>query len=72
VASLEPGGPAETAGLREQDLIVAWDSRPIAGIEDLQRALSEAQPGSAATVTLIRGTEKLELKVVPSDRPIRR
>jgi S1-C subfamily serine protease len=72
VASLEPGGPAEKAGVREQDLIVAWDGRPIAGIEDLQRALSEAEPGKAAVMTVIRGTEKLQLEVVPSDRPIRR
>jgi S1-C subfamily serine protease len=72
VASVEPGGPAEKAGLREQDLIVAWDGRAIAGIEDLQRALSEAQPGSAATVTVIRGTEKVALQVVPADRPVNR
>ena len=72
VASVEPGGPAEKAGLREQDLIVAWDGHAIAGIEDLQRALSEVQPGAAANVTVIRGTEKLTLEVVPSDRPVRR
>jgi S1-C subfamily serine protease len=72
VASVEPGGPAEKAGLREQDLIVAWDSRAISGIEDLQRALSEAQPGSTASVTVIRGTEKVALEVVPADRPVHR
>jgi S1-C subfamily serine protease len=72
VASLEPGGPAEKAGMREQDLIVAWDGRAIAGIEDLQRALSEAHPGAPVTVTVIRGTEKLALEVIPSDRPVRR
>ena len=72
VASVEPGGPAEKAGLREQDLIVAWDGRSVAGIEDLQRALSETQPGSTAKVTAIRGTEKLALEVVPADRPVRR
>jgi len=71
VASVEAGGPAEKAGLREQDLIVGWDERPIAGIEDLQRVLSETEPGSKAAVTLIRGTEKITLEVVPSDRPVR-
>jgi S1-C subfamily serine protease len=72
VVSMEPGGPAEKAGLREQDLVVAWDGRAIAGIEDLQRALSEAQPGATAVVTVIRGTEKVTLNIVPSDRPMRR
>ncbi len=72
VASIEHGGPADKAGLREQDVIVAWDGRPIAGIEDLQRALSETRPGAVVNVTVIRGTEKLQLQVTPSDRPIRR
>jgi S1-C subfamily serine protease len=72
VASVEQGGPAESAGMHERDLIVAWDGRPIAGIEDLQRALSETPPGTPVTVTVIRGAEKLDLRVTPSDRPIRR
>jgi S1-C subfamily serine protease len=71
VASIEPGGPADKAGMRERDVIVAWDGRPIAGIEDLQRALSETRPETAVSVTVLRGTEKLQLQVTPSDRPIR-
>ncbi len=72
MASIEAGGPAEKAGIREQDLIVAWDGRPIAGIEDLQRALSETQPGTVVSITVIRGTEKVQMQVTPSGRPIRR
>jgi S1-C subfamily serine protease len=72
VASLEPGGPAEKAGMREQDMIVAWGTRPISGIEDLQRALSEAQPGVAVPVIVVRGSEKLTLEVTPADRPVQR
>jgi S1-C subfamily serine protease len=72
VASVERSGPAETAGLREQDIIVAWNGRPVSGIEDLQRALSEAQPGVAVAVTVVRGSEKLTLMVTPADRPVQR
>jgi len=71
VVSVEPASPAEKAGLREQDLIVAWGGRTVAGIEDLQRMLSEAQPDSALTVTVVRGAEKHTLEVVPADRPVR-
>jgi S1-C subfamily serine protease len=72
VVSVEPASPAEKAGLREQDLIVAWGGRTVAGIEDLQRMLSEAQPDSTLTVTVVRGAEKLALEVVPADRPVAR
>ncbi len=72
VVTVEAGSPAEKGGLRERDLIVVWDGRPIAGIEDLQRALSEAQPGTTAIVSVIRGTEKIDLQITPSDRPMRR
>jgi S1-C subfamily serine protease len=73
VISVEPGSPAEKAGLREQDLIVAWSGRAVGGIEDLQRVLSGAEPEAPATVTVIRGVEKLALEVVPTtDRPRQR
>jgi len=66
VISVEAGSPAEKAGLREQDLVVAWSERAIAGIEDLQRVLSGAQPETPAVVTVIRGSEKLALEIVPT------
>jgi S1-C subfamily serine protease len=73
VISVEPGSPAEKAGLREQDLIVAWSGRAVGGIEDLQRVLSGAEPEAPASVTVIRGVEKLALEVVPTtDRPRQR
>jgi S1-C subfamily serine protease len=72
VVSVEPGSPAEKAGLREQDMIVAWGERKVTGIEDLQRVLSETQPDTPVTATVIRGSEKHALEIVPADRPSRR
>ncbi len=51
---------------------MAWGGRTVAGIEDLQRMLSEAQPDSPLTVTVVRGAEKHTLEVVPADRPVAR
>jgi S1-C subfamily serine protease len=65
VASLEPGGPAALAGLREGDLVVALAGRPVATVDDLHRLLAEAAIGVPATITAIRGRDRLEIVVTP-------
>jgi S1-C subfamily serine protease len=67
VTSVEEGGPAQRAGLREGDVIVALDGKPVAGVDDLQRLLTDARVGVSSSLTVIRYTEKLELKVVPEE-----
>ena len=66
VASTEPGSPAHKAGLKEHDIIVAYGTHPVTAIDDLYRFLSEEQVGQTAELTVIRGTEKLTLEVVPT------
>lgn len=67
VISLNPASPAQKAGLREGDVIVAFDGRPVAGVDDLHRLLSDARVGVSSALTVLRWTEKLELKVVPQE-----
>ena len=67
VASVEEASPAQKAGLREGDVIVALDGKPIAGVDDLHRLLTDATVGACSVLTVLRHTEKLELKVVPED-----
>jgi S1-C subfamily serine protease len=66
VSSVEPGSPAETAGLRAQDIIVSYGPHPVGSVDELHKLLSEEQIGTAATLTVIRGTERLELSVIPA------
>jgi S1-C subfamily serine protease len=67
VLSVEDGSPAKRAGLREGDVIVALEGQPVAGVDDLHRLLTEVRVGVSCTLTVLRYTEKLELKVVPQE-----
>ena len=67
VAGLEPGSPAGRAGLREGDIIVAFEGEPVSGIDDLHRHLVGAAIGIPAELTVIRHTEKLNLVVTPEE-----
>lgn len=67
VLSVEEGSPAKRAGLREGDVIVALEGQPVAGVDDLHRLLTEVRVGVGSALTIIRYTDKLELRVVPEE-----
>jgi S1-C subfamily serine protease len=69
VVSVEPDSPAQRTGLREGDLIVAFEGKPVAGIDDLHRLLTDERVGVASKLTVVRGTERLELEIVPDESP---
>jgi S1-C subfamily serine protease len=67
VASVEKDSPAQHAGLREGDIIVAFNERPVGTIHDLHKMLVSEQIGVAAKLVAIRHTEKLELLILPAE-----
>lgn len=67
VLSAEPGSPAKHAGLREGDVIVALDGHPVAGVDDLHRVLSDVRAAAKAELTVLRGTERLDMAIVPEE-----
>jgi len=69
VISVTSGSPAQRAGLREGDVIVALEGKPVAGVDDLHRLLTDVRLGVSNSLTVLRWTEKLELKVVPAESP---
>jgi S1-C subfamily serine protease len=71
VVSVEKHSPAQGAGLREGDIIVGFDERPIGTIHDLHKMLVSEQIGVPAKLLVIRHTEKLELSVLPAESPVR-
>lgn len=71
VFSTEPGGPAARAGVEEGDVIVAYDDRPIEGIDDLHRMLTDQKVGVKSDLIVIRRNEKLTLNITPEDSRMR-
>ena len=67
VVAVEDGSPAQRSGLVEGNLIVVFDGRPVAGIDDLHRLLTDARVGVPSQVTILRGTEKLNLPLTPTE-----
>jgi S1-C subfamily serine protease len=67
VVSVEKNSPAEGAGLREGDLIVAFNDQPIGSVHHLHKVLVGEQIGVSAKLTVIRHTEKLELPILTAE-----
>jgi S1-C subfamily serine protease len=67
VVGLEKNGPAERAGIQEGDILIEVDGKPMPGIDDLHRLLTAERSGEPMTITLIRRTEKLDVRVTPEE-----
>src|SRR3954453_17794645 len=67
VLSVENNSPAAKAGLREGDLIIGMAGRPVAGIDDVHRLLSDLPSGMRTDVAILRRTEKLTVSLVPQE-----
>jgi S1-C subfamily serine protease len=67
VVSIEKDSPAAKTGLREGDVIVAFNGEPIGSIHELHRRLMAEQIGIESKILIIRHTEKLELPIVPQE-----
>ena len=63
LAGVSPGSPAAEAGLREGDVIVAFDDTEVADLQGYSDLLYARKPGDTVQVTVMRGAERLTMKV---------
>jgi len=62
-------GPAAKAGIRPGDVITEVDDAKVDNVQELLTAVAGLKPGSESRFALQRGTDKMELHVVPGLRP---
>ncbi len=67
VVSVEPGSPAEKAGLQVGDVVVEFAGQPIPSIDALHRQLTHARIGVPTPATIIRHSEKLSREITPGE-----
>jgi len=67
VVEVVEGGPAAAAGLRSEDLIVAVDAKPIAGVDDLHKLMVSDAIGRTVRLTVLREGRPVELELVPAE-----
>lgn len=68
LASLEPDGPAEKAGLLLGDVLIGMNGNPLRNLDDLLAGLGD-QAGKTAVFRLLRGGELTEHSVMVGERP---
>lgn len=76
VSEVLEGSPAETAGLKDRDIILEIDGQPLPRFKPdrvvvtyFDRELGKRQPGDTLALTVLRGTERVELKATLTDQP---
>lgn len=69
IESVVEGTPAEEAGLREDDVIVAWNGDAVAGTLELQRLVRETPPGRQVRMAFFRNGERREVRLTVGERP---
>jgi serine protease Do len=63
VSDVTPDGPADTAGLNVQDIVLSVDGRPITGLPGFSAALYQHPPNEDVTLTVLRGSSKISLEI---------
>jgi S1-C subfamily serine protease len=69
VAHVEPGTPADAAGIAVGDIIVEVRGKTIDSASDVRSALADASKGQSATIQLVRDGKPRSLQATLTDDP---
>src|SRR5215208_5477927 len=69
IENVAPNSPADRAGLRQGDLIVGFDGKPVHSTDDLLNFLDGSAIGRDAELRVRRGRGDLSMRVRPQEQP---
>jgi S1-C subfamily serine protease len=67
--SVDAKGPGAAAGVKQGDVIVAWNGEPLRGVHHLLRALGPDSVGTTVKLSLSRAGQPVELSLIVGERP---
>ncbi len=68
VTLVEPGSPADQAGVKKFDVVIRINERSIGQCGELVGAIHELKKGDAVTIHVLRGGKPMELKAVLAEK----
>jgi S1-C subfamily serine protease len=66
---VQPGGPADEAGLRAGDIVLAINGKKVADSNDLINQTTALKPGTRAEFSVRRSSELKKITVLLGERP---
>ncbi len=69
IGEVQPGGPADEAGLRQGDVIVVLDDEDVDSLGDLLRILRRLEPDERVAVDVLRNGEQMTVEVTLGELP---
>ena len=69
IAGVVKGGPADKAGIKPGDILVAVEGKPVNDTTEMLNLIAQLAPGSTAKMTLLRKSEQSKVDVVIGKRP---
>jgi len=68
VVGVAEGSPADDAGLRENDVVVEFQSQPVRSVRQFQRLVGETPPGRSVAFKVIRDGAVMSMNAVIGER----
>jgi Do/DeqQ family serine protease len=69
ISGIEPGGPAERAGLRQGDVITAFNGTPVNDGNSLRNLVASTSPGTEVTLTILREGREQQARATLGELP---
>ncbi len=69
IRGLQRGGPADKAGIKVSDILIAVEGTPVKDTTTMMNLVAQLVPGSKAKLRVLRNNQEMEIEVTVGKRP---